>query len=72
MYMTEEHYKDYVEFNKRVDKPLVPVTEPWPNIKPCPHPQHEPPGMMVIYETYIHICPGCGRRVILRPSVTFM
>jgi hypothetical protein len=35
----------------------------------CRHPQHEPPMHMVIPpgKQYRHICPGCGREVLLRP-----
>ena len=35
--------------------------------KPCRHPQHDPPTMIVLDPgTYEHTCPGCGRRKIFR------
>ena len=35
--------------------------------KPCFHPEHNPPSMMV-YEpgVYEHVCPACGRRQVFR------
>lgn len=36
----------------------------------CNHPEHDPPSHMVIPEGkgYRHVCPGCGRVVVLRGS----
>jgi hypothetical protein len=35
--------------------------------KPCSHPAHEPPSMMVFLEgMYRHRCPGCGQVTELR------
>ncbi len=38
--------------------------------KPCCHPSHQPPSMMVIPQgsCYRHVCPGCGAEVVLYPS----
>lgn len=36
--------------------------------RPCRHPGHNPPSMMVITRPYEHVCPGCGKSVTLRPS----
>lgn len=40
---------------------------------PCPHPEHNPPGMIVLEDgTYEHICPACGKRqvfVVRRPTL---
>lgn len=43
--------------------------EPIPGYKePCCHPEHKPPGLMVISagKQYRHICPACGFTIILR------
>lgn len=46
------------------------ASEPWPEIRPCTHPQHEPPNMIVIRpgKQLRHTCPGCGRTVVLRDN----
>lgn len=32
------------------------------SVKPCQHPEHVPPGMIVLEPgRYEHTCPGCGR-----------
>jgi hypothetical protein len=32
--------------------------------RPCFHPEHNPPGMMVFPPgRYEHECPGCGRKI---------
>ena len=35
----------------------------------CMHPQHDPPMHMVIPQgkRYRHICPGCGRELLIQP-----
>ena len=40
----------------------------------CRHPEHAPPGHMVIPpgEIYRHVCPACGRESVLRPPQVFM
>lgn len=40
----------------------------------CLNPSHEPPSHMVIPagKQYRHVCPGCGREMILRPPAIFM
>lgn len=41
--------------------------------KLCLNPSHEPPQHLVIPQgkIYRHICPGCGREVVMRPpSIT--
>ncbi len=64
-------FKVYIEMdnkNKREsgfeDDPLLPQT------KICRDPEHEPPNMLVIQQgkIYRHVCPTCGREVILRPT----
>lgn len=38
--------------------------------KPCRHPEHNPPGHLVIppSKQYRHVCPACGHTVVLRGS----
>jgi hypothetical protein len=40
----------------------------------CRHPQHEPPGMMVIPpgKQFHHVCPGCGYEATIRGSQATM
>lgn len=53
--------------------PAAPLPEPesprrpWSRPEPCRHPQHEPPGHMVITGPYRHTCPGCRRSVVIYP-----
>lgn len=37
--------------------------------KPCLHPQHDPPGMIVIPPGHkmVHTCPACGQQSVCRP-----
>ncbi len=44
------------------------------SVWPCRHPEHDPPGHIVIPQgkIYRHICPGCGSEAVLRPPQTFM
>lgn len=41
-----------------------------PKTEICRHPEHEPPSHMLIPpgKQYRHVCPGCGRKTIIRPS----
>lgn len=41
--------------------------------KTCTHIEHDPPGHLVIPagKKYRHVCPSCGREVILYPSATY-
>ncbi len=35
--------------------------------RPCGHPEHNPPNMMVLKPGICeHICPGCGKKIIFR------
>jgi len=38
--------------------------------RPCTHPEHNPPGHMVIPQgcVYNHQCPACGKRQTIRPA----
>jgi len=40
--------------------------------EPCRHPQHDPPGHIVLQPgTYKHTCPGCGNVVVFSvPLIT--
>lgn len=53
------------------DKPGFFDIGPWKN---CTHPEHEPPGLLHIPpgKGYRHICPGCGRKVVLYGSSVTM
>lgn len=43
----------------------------WPEAKICRHPEHDPPGHIVLEPgTYEHTCPGCGRVQIVNVPVT--
>ena len=35
---------------------------------PCDHPEHNPPGSVVLEQPARWVCPGCGRSVLVRPS----
>jgi hypothetical protein len=37
---------------------------------PCSHPQHDPPMNIVIPygKILVHVCPGCGKRYVIRGS----
>lgn len=41
---------------------------------PCLDPEHEPPSHMVIPQgkVYRHVCPSCGRELIIRPTQVWM
>jgi hypothetical protein len=41
---------------------------------PCRHPEHDPPGHMVIPrgKIYRHVCPSCGMELVLRPPEVMM
>jgi len=39
---------------------------------PCEHPQHHPPGMMVITKPMKWVCPACGKSVIVFPPMMRM
>lgn len=43
-------------------------------IRLCRHPEHNPPSHLVIPQgkIYRHVCPECGREVVLRPPQMFM
>ena len=43
--------------------------EPWEKIKPCLHPEHDPPQHMVVHKPFIHECPACGRKVYVNPPL---
>lgn len=46
----------------------------WDKInQPCLHPQHSPPGYMVIPEEgYTHTCPCCGKKQHIHTNRVFM
>jgi len=46
--------------------PLVPLT-PEKKWKSCTHPEHNPPGHMVVMEPCEWVCPSCGKAVVLQP-----
>lgn len=40
---------------------------------PCTSPEHDPPGMIVLQESMIWVCPACGHRTpvfVNRPRLT--
>jgi hypothetical protein len=43
----------------------------WSHTPPCIHPEHNPPGHIVIKQGEIleHECPACKKIIILRPSM---
>jgi len=44
--------------------PLKKLDDPgyWKSAEPCPHPEHNPPNMIVLEPgRYEYTCPGCGR-----------
>lgn len=51
--------------------PFVPLTpEEKERYKPpCNHPEHDPPGMIVIHHPCKYVCPACGREVIINPPI---
>lgn len=50
-----------------------PVDNEWDVTKPCTHPEHQPPGYMVIPagKQYRHVCPGCGHEIVIHPTSSF-
>ena len=48
--------------------PFEPLTPKEQFKPPCSHPQHNPPGMIVITKPMKWRCPGCGHTIIIRPS----
>lgn len=50
--------------------PFVPLTpeEKKTCPKPCTHPEHNPPGHIVIRKAVRYVCPACGKSVIIRPK----
>lgn len=55
---------------KREEKPRRSGFEDVPLPQRCRHPEHEPPSHLYIPpgKQYRHICPGCGRESVLRPT----
>ncbi len=37
----------------------------------CKHPEHNPPGYVVITEPCKYRCPGCGKSIILYPNDSY-
>jgi hypothetical protein len=43
------------------------------DFRPCRHPDHEPPKMMVFQPgTYEHECPACGKKIVFTVHGTYM
>ena len=52
----------------------LPDVKPWVSPKPCPSPEHKPPGMIVLEPgRYKHTCPLCGKVTFFRiPEKSFL
>lgn len=43
----------------------LPDAEAWKRPKPCYHPEHDPPGMIVLEPgSYEYTCPQCGHSTV--------
>ena len=52
--------------------PLRKISD-WNPLKICAHPEHNPPGHIVLDPgTYEYECPGCGRKITFVISPTFL
>jgi len=56
---------------RRIKEPISRKFGPWVRQEPCIHPEHNPPGHIVIKQGDIleHECPACKEITILRPSM---
>jgi hypothetical protein len=54
--------------------PFVPLDPEDENFFPeqCFHPEHNPPGHMVITKPMKWVCPGCGSSTVVRPREVYM
>lgn len=62
---------DYKRVSNKEGGTRIVDDDKWP--KPCGHPQHEPPGHIVIPQgkKMIHTCPGCGATITIRPMAMY-
>ena len=51
-------------------EPLPPDKQERYNESICISPQHNPPSMIVIKVPMVWVCPNCGQRVTVYPTVT--